>query len=162
MKAVKTFAFCAGLLLAATADVAAARPGGGFSGHGGFSGGHSFGHGGYHGSYSGSYHGGGWGGGWSGHPGWYGNHWHGGWYGGWGGVYIDPWWGVGAYSYPYPYYSYPDVVVAPAAPVYVEPNAAAVSPSGSWYYCQDPAGYYPYVKSCNGAWQQVPAQPPAQ
>ncbi|HEX7640856.1 MAG TPA: hypothetical protein VF472_01470 [Burkholderiaceae bacterium] len=156
MKAVRTFAFCAGLLLVATANIAAARPVGGFSGHGGYSGGHAFGHGGYHGSYSGSYHGGGWGG----HPGWYGNHWHDGWYGGWGGVYIDPWWGVGAYSYPY--YTYPDVVVAPAAPVYIEPNAPAVSPPGSWYYCQDPAGYYPYVKNCNGAWQQVPAQPPAQ
>jgi hypothetical protein len=29
-----------------------------------------------------------------------------------------------------------------------------------WYYCEDPAGYYPYVRSCNGQWQAVPATPP--
>src|SRR4051794_20045855 len=26
-----------------------------------------------------------------------------------------------------------------------------------WYYCQDPAGYYPYVSQCNTAWQPIPA-----
>jgi hypothetical protein len=24
-----------------------------------------------------------------------------------------------------------------------------------WYYCQDPPGYYPYVKSCPGEWMKV-------
>lgn len=28
-----------------------------------------------------------------------------------------------------------------------------------WYYCRNPEGYYPYVKHCNGEWQQVPATP---
>jgi hypothetical protein len=29
-----------------------------------------------------------------------------------------------------------------------------------WYYCQDPAGFYPYVRMCNGEWEAVPAAPP--
>jgi hypothetical protein len=29
--------------------------------------------------------------------------------------------------------------------------------SQSWYYCSDPAGYYPYVTQCNTGWQTVPA-----
>jgi hypothetical protein len=28
----------------------------------------------------------------------------------------------------------------------------------TWYYCSDPAGYYPYVTQCNTAWQPVPAK----
>jgi hypothetical protein len=24
-----------------------------------------------------------------------------------------------------------------------------------WYYCHNPAGYYPYVQSCTGEWQKV-------
>ena len=28
----------------------------------------------------------------------------------------------------------------------------------SWYYCSDPAGYYPYIAQCNTSWQTVPAQ----
>src|ERR1700730_900290 len=27
----------------------------------------------------------------------------------------------------------------------------------NWYYCSDPAGYYPYVSQCNTGWQAVPA-----
>src|SRR3984893_14823935 len=30
--------------------------------------------------------------------------------------------------------------------------------SQSWYYCSDPAGYYPYIAQCNTPWQTVPAQ----
>jgi hypothetical protein len=29
--------------------------------------------------------------------------------------------------------------------------------SQTWYYCSDPAGYYPYVTQCNAGWQAVPA-----
>jgi hypothetical protein len=29
--------------------------------------------------------------------------------------------------------------------------------SYTWYYCSDPAGYYPYVAQCNTGWQAVPA-----
>ncbi len=92
--------------------------------------------------------------------------WHGYGYGPRVGVFIDPWplvypaWGYGYY----PYYAYPPVVVEqPAAPtVYVEQNQqAAAAPSSDWYYCRKPAGYYPYVRSCERAWERVPAQPPA-
>ena len=84
------------------------------------------------------------------------------------GVVVDPWplvypgWGY------YPYYAYQPVVVAqPAAPtVYVEqnqqPQQAAPAQSSDWYYCRKPAGYYPYVRSCEKAWERVPSQPPAQ
>lgn len=27
--------------------------------------------------------------------------------------------------------------------------------SDYWYYCQNPEGYYPYVKSCPGGWMKV-------
>jgi hypothetical protein len=27
-----------------------------------------------------------------------------------------------------------------------------------WYYCTDPAGYFPYVQSCSKAWMQVVPQ----
>jgi hypothetical protein len=98
-------------------------------------------------------------------------------HGGWGhghGYY----WGVGFYGggwpwfYPW-YYGYA-VPVMPysfysetAAPVeYVEMNPANPPPSASdapanvWYYCQNPQGYYPYIKSCAGGWQKVAPQPP--
>jgi hypothetical protein len=29
-----------------------------------------------------------------------------------------------------------------------------------WYYCRNPAGYYPYVKECAGGWQPVTPTPP--
>jgi hypothetical protein len=29
--------------------------------------------------------------------------------------------------------------------------------SQTWYYCSDPAGYYPYVAQCSTGWQAVPA-----
>jgi hypothetical protein len=25
-----------------------------------------------------------------------------------------------------------------------------------WYYCSDPAGYYPYITQCDTGWQPVP------
>ena len=30
---------------------------------------------------------------------------------------------------------------------------------GYWYYCNNPAGYYPYVKSCRGPWRAVTPTP---
>jgi hypothetical protein len=30
--------------------------------------------------------------------------------------------------------------------------------TGYWYYCQNPAGYYPNVTQCSSAWQPVPAR----
>jgi hypothetical protein len=107
----------------------------------------------YHGD-KGSYYGGG--------------HYHGGsswrtsiWIGpGWGGW--TPWWGPAYYPYRYPYYYpnypyYPEppVVIQQQPPVYVQPEEQY------WYYCQNPEGYYPYIKKCPGGWLKVvPSTPP--
>jgi hypothetical protein len=32
--------------------------------------------------------------------------------------------------------------------------------SGAWYYCANPAGYYPTVQTCTMPWQTVPASAP--
>jgi hypothetical protein len=78
------------------------------------------------------------------------------------------WWGPGAfwggaffgaalaypyYAYPYRYYGYPYPYAQP--PVYnTEPQ------QDYWYYCQNPQGYYPYVKNCPGGWMRVVPTPP--
>jgi hypothetical protein len=63
--------------------------------------------------------------------------------------------------YPPPYYYNPPVYYGPPAlvirevpPVYVERGS-----SGYWYYCDRPAGYYPYVKECLGVWRAVAPEP---
>jgi hypothetical protein len=83
------------------------------------------------------------------------------------GVYIGPgpwYYGPPPYAYypPYPYY--PPVVTVPSAPpTYIQQGEAEPAPPLSyWYYCEQPQGYYPYVKQCPGGWQKVPSQPPAQ
>jgi hypothetical protein len=119
----------------------AQRQEGGYYGGGSHSGGHyhgyDYGHGSYH---------------------------HGGGYGGWGYGYYPRgyWWGPGIYAYPgwrwpYPYpYVYrsyqppPQVIEEP--PEYSEPEQEQPY---YWYYCQNPQGYYPYIKSCPGGWMQV-------
>ncbi|WP_446810269.1 hypothetical protein ACH50O_01340 [Methylomonas sp. 2BW1-5-20] len=72
----------------------------------------------------------------------------------------------------YPYYPYyprygyypPEIVTVPAQPpIYIErerdvPQSNPL-PEGYWYYCNDPAGYYPYVNQCPGGWQQVEPTP---
>lgn len=104
------------------------------------------------GFHAGAFHGGGFHGTFAGlHNGFAGEHqryWHHGWHNGRYG-----WWFVGPglawtyYDYPwwgsYPDYDYYD---------YSQPYA-----SQTWYYCSDPAGYYPYVTQCNTGWQAVPA-----
>ena len=123
----------AAALLCATAlsepNLAYAGPHGG-GGGGGF---HSGGMGGFHG---GGFHGGGF----------HGDRFHGGRFHGdrfhdnrffFGGSFAYPGWGY------YPDYGYYD---------YGQPYS-----SQTWYYCSDPAGYYPYVTQCNTGWQAVPA-----
>jgi len=109
----------------------AAHGGGGGGGfHGGGGGFHGGGFGGFHG---GGFHGGGF------HRG----------FGvgfGLGGLYAP--YGYG-WDYSYPYddtYGYPDYGY------YQQPYATQY-----WYYCSNPAGYYPYVSQCNTGWQTVPA-----
>jgi hypothetical protein len=139
-----------GLAMMTGADIAYARSGGGGS-HGG--GGHS----------SGGSHGGGWHGG--GH---HGGYYYGGWYGAaylgavgfWGWPYY---YGAYPYSAGYPYYGYaydpnPYAVYESAPVSYAEP-AAQAAPPAIWYYCTEPAGYYPYVQKCNVLW--TPVAPPS-
>jgi hypothetical protein len=61
------------------------------------------------------------------------------------------WWIVGGawYFYPIPVYPYPDPYQPPLAPLPTPPQY--------WYYCANPAGYYPYVAQCLVNWQRVPA-----
>jgi len=79
---------------------------------------------------------------------WHSGYWSNGFHGGRNGW----WWVVGGewYFYPQPVYPYPDPYVPPA--VIVQPTAAP-----QYWYCQNPAGYYPYVPACYVQWQAVPA-----
>jgi hypothetical protein len=77
--------------------------------------------------------------------------------------------GVGVpYYYPPPVYygppvvyTPPPVVYAPPPVVYAPPAQPLAAPPQSWYYCEDPQGYYPYVQNCNTAWRPVAASPSA-
>lgn len=162
-------ALIAAVALAATGEAASAQGRGGSSsaGHGSSSG--------AGGGHSGSgWHGGSGGSGWHGGSGWSGGR-HGGYWGPRVGVYIGgpaywgawtyPWYATYPYSYPYSYAPYP--VYAPQeAPVYSEPAQAqgewqgsqSPGPANYWYYCTDPAGYYPYVRTCSQTWMQVAPQ----
>jgi len=119
------------------------------------------GHGGWGGHYGGGHYGGGW------------SHGHGGYYGGIGllGLGLGLGYGLSYYGAPYyppyysPYYAYPPTVITiPATPpVYIQQTPPAVQqyPSGYWYYCNNPNGYYPYIKECSQGWQQVEPIPPS-
>lgn len=130
-----------------------------FGGHGGSGGGHrgDFGHGYGHDYGHGYGHGYGYGRGYGYYGGYY------------GGGYFDPWF----YGSPWGYdMLYPEVVVTPGySQAYIEPDyepqqsiapvdVQQASPSNDWYYCRNPAGYYPYVKTCPNGWQRVPSTPP--
>jgi hypothetical protein len=143
--------------------------GGGYHGGGGQGGGYYRGGG----HWGGGWHGGNWhGGGW-GRPGWGGGVWWGPpagtWWGGWGpgwGTWWGPGWGWGwgtsvgvvadaPWGWDWPVWNAP--VTVAAAPgmggpqTFVEPQA----PTGFWYYCTDPAGYFPYVRNCSKPWMTV-------
>ncbi len=93
----------------------------------------------------------------NGAAGWHGYH-HGyGFYGFW------PWYFPWTYGYAMPYYGTSFYLDAPVTYVEMAPVAEAgtVQPANSWYYCKNPEGYFPYVKTCPSGWQTVPAQPPA-
>ena len=73
------------------------------------------------------------------------------------------------YYYPYPYT--PTVIIpAPAQPqVYIQQDGQpqiqqqSQSPQSGyyWYHCDNPDGYYPYIKECPNGWQKVSPTPPA-
>ena len=76
-----------------------------------------------------------------------------------GAPFYDPFWPMFPY-YSYPYYYPPYPYPAPGYPEIAQtPTAPETAPAPAWYYCDDPQGYYPYVRSCNHAWQPVPAEP---
>lgn len=120
------------------------------------------------GGHGGGFHGGGWGGhwGWRGYGGYYGWGYRG-YYPYWGfyGGYYPYYWGFPAAGWPYagyggwPYagssYYYPPTVTE-TAPAYNDPGQQQPY---YWYFCEDPKGYYPYVKSCPGGW--IPVLPNA-
>ena len=122
------------------------------------------------------------------YPGWRGGYWgprHGAYYG-WPG-YWGAWpyaaavgfgVGYGAYAWGYPYvgtYLYtPPVVVTNTvqqpqvfiqrddAATEPQPTTAPPAPTSYWYYCPQPAGYFPYVKDCNQQWLKVIPQAPGE
>lgn len=95
------------------------------------------------------------------------SRWHGGhWYHGRHDGRIGWWWivgGVGAlgawYLYPAPIYPYPDPYADQPPVVVVQPPPAGAPQVQSWYHCDHPSGYYPYVQSCRDAWRPVPTTP---
>lgn len=80
-----------------------------------------------------------------------------------GHVDIDLFFGAPFFYYPPPYYYpyYPSVITVPVEPpVYIE-QEPGTSGTQYWYHCDNPEGYYPYIKNCPGGWQRVtPAPPP--
>ena len=58
-----------------------------------------------------------------------------------------------------PYYVPQTVIIERDPPVYIQRQpAVAAAPAGGtvvWYYCPDPAGYYPYVQQCVQSWVSV-------
>ncbi|GJL72241.1 MAG: hypothetical protein NMNS01_14400 [Nitrosomonas sp.] len=82
------------------------------------------------------------------------------------GGFYDP--GFYGYGYPFyypPYYAYPPTVIVPTEPpVYIqkEQPQPAQPQANFWYYCENPDGYYPYVKKCPNGWQPVSPHPPTQ
>lgn len=84
------------------------------------------------------------------------------------GYYGPPAWGPRPYwgppmvvAPPYPYYAPPAVVVQ-QPPVYV--RQPQPEEPDYWYYCENPRGYYPYVRTCPGGWMKVVPQtvPPSE
>lgn len=65
-------------------------------------------------------------------------------------------WGPGPWV---PRYYYGGPVYFPLPPAYVQPPTGYIQrgqeDSGYWYYCDNPSGYYPYIKSCPGGWMKV-------
>ncbi|MGA3401252.1 MAG: hypothetical protein ABSC95_18715 [Acetobacteraceae bacterium] len=89
---------------------------------------------------------------------WQGGHWQQGWHDNrfaWWWVAGGGWYFYPAPIYPYPTYVPPAIIVQQAPPV-----PTGLPPAQFWYYCDNPAGYYPYVAACNGQWREVPATPP--
>ena len=173
MRLVALFLLMLGAALGATPSIAAPPPsgGGGRPAYGGghWGGGHPHGGGGpYRPGYGGWGHGyGGWG---YGYPG-YGFTLGLGYGAGWALTGGYPWYYWGAPVYPGYYYPYgygvttmpalsvnEDLVYVQRPPIDVASPPAQQPGSGYWYYCTEPAGYYPYVQQCTRPWIAVQPQ----
>lgn len=96
-------------------------------------------------------------------------HWRGSLGYGWGGhhhssaslgfYYGDPFfWGPYYDPFPPPYYYAPrTVIIEQEPPVYIQRAPTSGPTPTVWYYCPEPAGYYPHVPTCSRAW--VPVDP---
>ncbi|HSB72197.1 MAG TPA: hypothetical protein VLT62_22955 [Candidatus Methylomirabilis sp.] len=71
-------------------------------------------------------------------------------------VFIGPslFWGPTWWGPAYPAYVEPPLVIQEAPPAYTQQPPAEQQPT-YWYYCPNPAGYYPYVKQCPPGWLTV-------
>ncbi|OQW74639.1 MAG: hypothetical protein BVN35_09760 [Proteobacteria bacterium ST_bin11] len=78
-------------------------------------------------------------------------------------LYPRPFYPAYPYYQPYPYYPREIVTIPVQPPVYIERERSQPQNNplaeGYWYYCNDPAGYYPYVKECVNGWQPVEPTP---
>ena len=86
---------------------------------------------------------------------WRGGHWEHGWHDN-----RFAWWwtaGGGWYFYPEPIYPFPTYVPPAIVVQQPPPMPSGLPPAQSWYFCDNPQGYYPYVAACNGPWREVPA-----
>ncbi len=69
-------------------------------------------------------------------------------------------WGPRLYDRPYfddYYYAPRTVIIEREPPVYIQRPVAPIQTAQLWYYCPNPAGYYPYVPTCTQPW--VPVDP---
>lgn len=62
-----------------------------------------------------------------------------------------PFWGPRYYYGGPVYYAPPPVIVQPSTR-YIERGQEETE---YWYYCENPQGYYPYIRSCPGGWMKV-------
>lgn len=110
-------------------------------------------YGGRHGGHQGWHHGGH-------HGGHFGRH-HGGHFGSHFGLHFGAplFWGPSPYYRRYPdYYEPRTVIIEREPPVYIQREPVQQAQAAPlWYYCPNPAGYYPHIASCSQQW--VPVDP---
>ena len=55
-------------------------------------------------------------------------------------------------SYSYLYHTSPPLFIEQNSPVYFQSREESTD---YWYYCRDPEGFYPYIKTCPCGWLKV-------
>jgi hypothetical protein len=90
---------------------------------------------------------------------WQAGHWIRDWHDG----HLAWWWQAGGswYFYQMPSYPYPRSIAPTEIVDHPPPVPAGLSPGNFWFYCDQPAGYTPYVTSCDGTWRPVAVPPSA-